>query len=81
MRSRLLLAATFCVVAPVAGSAQGSRGMPTPKYTKVLESDSISVSMPSLSPDGRWIAFVGSVEGRSGQWIYVIPELVARRPR
>ena len=74
MRSRLLLiAATFALVFPVLACAQGSRGMPTPKYTKVLELDSISVEMPSLSPDGRWIAFAGNTEGSNATWLWIIP--------
>ena len=74
MRSRLLLmAATFALVAPVAGSAQGSRGLPTPKYTKVLELDSISIETPSLSPDGRWIVFAGSKPGTNTRWLWIIP--------
>jgi Tol biopolymer transport system component len=74
MRSRsLLIAATVGLVAPVVASAQGTRAMPTPKYTKVLELDSMYMEMPSLSPNGRWIAFAGSKEGAGTRWLWIIP--------
>jgi Tol biopolymer transport system component len=69
----LVLAATFCLVAPVAGSAQGSRRMPTPKYTKLLEVDSIEIHAPSLSPDGRWIVFAGARQHSLSRRIWIIP--------
>ena len=74
MRSpSLLIAATIGLVTPVLASAQGTRGMPTPKYTKVLELDSIDIDMPSLSPNGRWIAFAGSKLGTNTRGLWIIP--------
>lgn len=37
--------------------------------TKVWQSDSLDISFPSLSPDGRWIVFANSAFGRSNLWV------------
>jgi Tol biopolymer transport system component len=59
------------------GLAGATRGVgaqrtaqPTPKFfTKVWESDSLNVSFPALSPDGRWIVFGTYAFGRSNLWV------------
>jgi len=58
--SLLLLA----VAAPVAGAQSA------PKYTKIVEVDSMALAGPSMSPNGRWIAFTATRDGRTQNvWI------------
>jgi Tol biopolymer transport system component len=47
--------------------------MPTPKYTKILEVESGDITAPSLSPNGRWIAYGGATNGIEGHPIWIVP--------
>ena len=65
--------AAACMVgligAPHGAHAQRAATPATPKFfTKVWQSDSLTVSFPALSPDGRWIVFGTYGFGRSNLW-------------
>ena len=69
-RSSLIRAALFAAWA--VGSAAGAQrpSVQTPKFfTKVWQSDSLQISFPTQSPDGRWIVFGTYGFGRSNLWI------------
>ena len=51
----------------------GQRAPLAPKYTKVLELDSVDIAGPALSPDGRWIAYWGGRESERARNIWIIP--------
>src|SRR5690349_17338179 len=52
------------------GVAAQRAAQPTPKFfSKVWQSDSLNVSFPALSPDGRWIVFGTYGFGRSNLWV------------
>jgi len=54
--------------APRVGAQRAAQSAPK-FFTKVWESDSLNVSFPALSPDGRWIVFGTYGFGRSNLWV------------
>jgi len=62
-----LFAALTVAVPPL--SAQRSAEKVPPFHTKLFVTDSLSISDPVLSPDGRWVAFGTYDLGRSNLWI------------
>jgi hypothetical protein len=55
-RNGWLLASAMALVAQAARVDAQS----TPRYTEVYSSDTMSLHAPTLSPDGRWVAFGGA---------------------
>jgi len=55
--------------APRGAAAQRAPQKTPPFFTKVWESDSLDLSFPALSPDGRWIVFGTYAFGRSNLWV------------
>lgn len=85
-RTRGILAALLCVVAIDGGlvprplAAQAARvkvdAAPLqPKFTRIFGSDSMAVSFPALSPDGRWIVFHGGPRSFKGLNLWVVPAI------
>ena len=60
MRSRsLVFAMASSLTVAAAAGAQAGRTVPSPKYTKVIELDSVEIATPAISPDGKWIVYSG----------------------
>jgi Tol biopolymer transport system component len=66
----LVAATTSAVVAPLAAQTSGQQVRTIqPQLTRLFSSDSLEMSSPALSPDGRWIVF-GTYEARKGNlWV------------
>ena len=62
------VALTFLGMPHTADSQSGAEKAPQ-FFTKVWESDSLDISFPSLSPDGKWIVFENYAFGRSNLWV------------
>src|SRR5215212_917322 len=63
----------LCTLAVPFILAHGQRAPLAPKYTKVLELDSVDIAGPVLSPDGRWIAYWGGGEAERARNIWILP--------
>ena len=75
MSSSFIRVATLAawIVGSIGGArhvaAQRAPEKPPAFATKVWQSDSLDISFPTLSPDGRWIVFANSAFGRSNLWV------------
>ncbi|MDP3773464.1 MAG: hypothetical protein Q8Q85_04285 [Gemmatimonadales bacterium] len=81
-RPRGVLLAALCLAAVVPGlgspplaaqvaGAQAAAAQPQPRFTRIFGSDSMQITNPALSPDGRWIVFNSGGEG--GVYLWVVP--------
>jgi len=65
---RTALCAGLTVAAPTLMAQRSAEKIP-PFHTKLFVTDSLSISDPALSPNGRWVAFGTYDFGRSNLWI------------
>ena len=65
---RTALCAALTVAAPPLMAQRSAERIP-PFHTKLFVTDSLSITNPALSPDGRWVAFATYEFGRSNLWM------------
>lgn len=68
-RTVLPIAALFASTLGAHADAQRAPEKTLPFHTKVFSTDSLNVSSPTLSPDGRWIVFSTYDPGRANLWV------------
>ncbi|MGD2215095.1 MAG: hypothetical protein PVJ64_00010 [Gemmatimonadales bacterium] len=78
---RGILVAVLVAVSVVAAEAQNvpEQSVPTiePRFTRVFGADSMEIASPTMSPDGRWIAFIAYSSRRvrgSSLWLVDLSE-------
>jgi Tol biopolymer transport system component len=65
----LVAATTSAVVAPLVAQTSGRQARTVePQLTRLFGSDSMEMSSPALSPDGRWIVFSRQEAQKSNLW-------------
>ncbi|NIN71439.1 MAG: hypothetical protein GTO46_05820 [Gemmatimonadetes bacterium] len=80
VRRNPLVAIILMIVVSLAGilglpGTGESQDVPTiePRFTRIFGTDSMEIASATMSPDGRWIAFIASTDWGVGSNIWIIP--------